>query len=155
MAEQPSAAIGTAIRAGTVLALANQAGFSSCEIRPIEKPALRFYRLRNSAYISFNVRPARRVQLTAIESNKSDKSRTDNDETEDDRACDDEWVFHTEAKYALSSAGCKACAFYLSVLSLSHPPATWIGIRLFAGRTHAAIDAMGAAIVAGRATCAR
>ena len=69
-------------------------------IRPIEKSALRFYRLRNSASISFNVRPARCVQLTAIESNKSDKSRTDNDETEDDRAYDDEWVFHTEANYA-------------------------------------------------------
>ena len=50
--------------------------------------------------MSFNVRPARCVQLTAIESNKSDKSRTDNDETEDDRAYDDEWVFHTEANYA-------------------------------------------------------
>ena len=56
--------------------------------------------LENSASISFNVRPARCVQLTAIESNKSDKSRTDNDETEDDRAYDDEWVFHTEANYA-------------------------------------------------------
>jgi hypothetical protein len=44
MAEQPSAAIGTAIRPGTVFALANQAGFSSRE-----NQLFRFYRLRNSA----------------------------------------------------------------------------------------------------------
>jgi hypothetical protein len=49
MAEQPSAAIGTAIRPGTVFALANQAGFSSREILPIENQLFRFYRLRNSA----------------------------------------------------------------------------------------------------------
>ena len=49
MAEQPSAAIGAAIRPATVLTLAKQAAFASCEILPIENQLFRFYRLRNRA----------------------------------------------------------------------------------------------------------
>jgi hypothetical protein len=49
---------------------------------------------------SFDVCPARCVQLTPTESNKSDKSRADNDETKNDYADDDEWVFHTKRNYA-------------------------------------------------------
>ncbi|MDQ3621750.1 MAG: hypothetical protein M3463_04575 [Verrucomicrobiota bacterium] len=49
MAEQPSAAIGTAIRPATVRKLASEAGFASCEILPTENQLFRFYRLRNAA----------------------------------------------------------------------------------------------------------
>jgi len=52
---------------------------------------------------SFDICPARGVQLAAVESNKPNKSRTNNDKTEDDRADDNEWVFHTETKYGLKS----------------------------------------------------
>jgi 2-polyprenyl-3-methyl-5-hydroxy-6-metoxy-1,4-benzoquinol methylase len=46
MSEQPSAAIGTAIRPATVRACATEAGFSQVEILPIEHELFRFYRLR-------------------------------------------------------------------------------------------------------------
>jgi 2-polyprenyl-3-methyl-5-hydroxy-6-metoxy-1,4-benzoquinol methylase len=45
MSEQPSAAIGTAIRPETVKKCASQAGFASCEILPIDNELFRFYRL--------------------------------------------------------------------------------------------------------------
>jgi 2-polyprenyl-3-methyl-5-hydroxy-6-metoxy-1,4-benzoquinol methylase len=45
MSQQPSAAIGTAIRPETVRACARQAGFARCEILPIENDLFRFYRL--------------------------------------------------------------------------------------------------------------
>jgi 2-polyprenyl-3-methyl-5-hydroxy-6-metoxy-1,4-benzoquinol methylase len=45
MSEQPSAAIGTAIRPETVKACARQAGFARCEVLPIENDLFRFYRL--------------------------------------------------------------------------------------------------------------
>jgi 2-polyprenyl-3-methyl-5-hydroxy-6-metoxy-1,4-benzoquinol methylase len=46
MSDQPSAAIGTAIRPRTVKTLSRRAGFSLCEILPIENDLFRFYRLR-------------------------------------------------------------------------------------------------------------
>ena len=46
MAEQPSAAIGTVIRAATVQALAMGAGFSRVEVVPIDGGFFRLYRLR-------------------------------------------------------------------------------------------------------------
>lgn len=46
MSEQPSAAIGTAIRPETVQACASEAGFAQVEILPIENELFRFYRLR-------------------------------------------------------------------------------------------------------------
>ena len=45
-AESPSAALGTALRSSTVLALAAEAGFASTEILPIENDFFRFYLLR-------------------------------------------------------------------------------------------------------------
>ena len=45
LAEQPSAAIGTVIRASTVERLAREAGFASTEILPIEHDIFRVYRL--------------------------------------------------------------------------------------------------------------
>lgn len=45
-AESPSAALGTALRASTVLSLAAEAGFSSAEVLPIENDFFRFYLLR-------------------------------------------------------------------------------------------------------------
>ncbi|HSJ01092.1 MAG TPA: class I SAM-dependent methyltransferase [Verrucomicrobium sp.] len=49
MADQPSAAIGTAIRPGMVRQLAHEAGFSSCETLPVENPLFRFYELKAAA----------------------------------------------------------------------------------------------------------
>jgi len=46
MAEQPSEAIGTAIRPETVQRCARDAGFDRCEVLAIDNPLLRFYRLR-------------------------------------------------------------------------------------------------------------
>lgn len=45
MSEQPSAAIGTAMRPDTVKACSRQAGFSRCEVLEIENDLFRFYRL--------------------------------------------------------------------------------------------------------------
>jgi 2-polyprenyl-3-methyl-5-hydroxy-6-metoxy-1,4-benzoquinol methylase len=45
MAEEPSAATGTAIRPETVQRFAAEAGFDRCEILPIENSLFRFYRL--------------------------------------------------------------------------------------------------------------
>jgi 2-polyprenyl-3-methyl-5-hydroxy-6-metoxy-1,4-benzoquinol methylase len=45
MAEQPSEAIGTAIRPDTVRRCARDAGFARCEVLPIDNPLFRFYRL--------------------------------------------------------------------------------------------------------------
>jgi 2-polyprenyl-3-methyl-5-hydroxy-6-metoxy-1,4-benzoquinol methylase len=45
MAEQPSAAIGTAIRPGTVAALARAAGFATCETVDVDGGFFRIYRL--------------------------------------------------------------------------------------------------------------
>ena len=45
MADQPSAAIGTVMRAGTFRRYASEAGFLSVEILPVEAPGKRFYRL--------------------------------------------------------------------------------------------------------------
>ncbi len=45
-AEFPSAALGTALRSGTVVALAAQAGYADTEILPIENDFFRFYLLR-------------------------------------------------------------------------------------------------------------
>ena len=45
LAEQPSAAIGTVIRSSTVERLADEAGFSSTDILPIEHDIFRVYRL--------------------------------------------------------------------------------------------------------------
>ena len=45
MAEQPSAALGTVLREGTVRALADDAGFASVEVLPVENDFFRFYRL--------------------------------------------------------------------------------------------------------------
>jgi hypothetical protein len=45
LAEQPSAAIGTVIRASTVERLAREAGFASTDILPIEHDNFRVYRL--------------------------------------------------------------------------------------------------------------
>jgi 2-polyprenyl-3-methyl-5-hydroxy-6-metoxy-1,4-benzoquinol methylase len=44
--EHPSAALGTALRADTVLALADQAGLSHAEILPIDNDFFRFYLMR-------------------------------------------------------------------------------------------------------------
>jgi hypothetical protein len=46
MAEQPSAALGTVLRAGTVRELAVAAGFADAEVLPVENELFRFYRLR-------------------------------------------------------------------------------------------------------------
>jgi SAM-dependent methyltransferase len=48
MAEQPSAALGTAIRPGTVKKLAAEAGYASCEVLDIENLLFRFYRLQSA-----------------------------------------------------------------------------------------------------------
>jgi 2-polyprenyl-3-methyl-5-hydroxy-6-metoxy-1,4-benzoquinol methylase len=45
MAEQPSEAIGTAIRPDTVRRCARDAGFARCEVLAIDNPLFRFYRL--------------------------------------------------------------------------------------------------------------
>ena len=45
LAEQPSAALGTVLREGTVRALAEEAGFASVEVLPVENDFFRFYRL--------------------------------------------------------------------------------------------------------------
>jgi 2-polyprenyl-3-methyl-5-hydroxy-6-metoxy-1,4-benzoquinol methylase len=45
MAEQPSEAIGTVIRADVVRGCAREAGFGGCEVLPIENLLFRFYRL--------------------------------------------------------------------------------------------------------------
>lgn len=49
MAEQPSAATGTAMRASTFREYAQEAGFSNVEVLPIENDFWRFYRLRHEA----------------------------------------------------------------------------------------------------------
>jgi 2-polyprenyl-3-methyl-5-hydroxy-6-metoxy-1,4-benzoquinol methylase len=46
MVEQPSEAIGTAIRPEVVQRCARDAGFARCEVLPIDNPLFRFYRLR-------------------------------------------------------------------------------------------------------------
>jgi 2-polyprenyl-3-methyl-5-hydroxy-6-metoxy-1,4-benzoquinol methylase len=46
MVEQPSEAIGTAIRPEIVQRCARDAGFARCEVLPIDNPLFRFYRLR-------------------------------------------------------------------------------------------------------------
>jgi 2-polyprenyl-3-methyl-5-hydroxy-6-metoxy-1,4-benzoquinol methylase len=46
MIEQPSEAIGTAIRPDIVQRCARDAGFARCEVLPIDNPLFRFYRLR-------------------------------------------------------------------------------------------------------------
>ena len=45
MSEQPSAAIGTAIRPDVVRTCARDAGFTTCEVLPIENDLFRFYLL--------------------------------------------------------------------------------------------------------------
>jgi 2-polyprenyl-3-methyl-5-hydroxy-6-metoxy-1,4-benzoquinol methylase len=45
MVEQPSEAIGTAIRPDTIRRCAREAGFARCEVLPIDNPLFRFYRL--------------------------------------------------------------------------------------------------------------
>ena len=45
MAEQPSAALGTAMRADTVRELAAQAGFGSVDVLPVDNDFFRLYRL--------------------------------------------------------------------------------------------------------------
>jgi hypothetical protein len=45
MAEQPSAALGTVLREGTLRQLAAEAGFTSVEVLPVANDFLRFYRL--------------------------------------------------------------------------------------------------------------
>ncbi|MEM9515949.1 MAG: class I SAM-dependent methyltransferase [Actinomycetota bacterium] len=47
MAEQPSAAIGTAIRPATVAELATEAGFARCEVVDVDGGFFRIYRLSN------------------------------------------------------------------------------------------------------------
>jgi 2-polyprenyl-3-methyl-5-hydroxy-6-metoxy-1,4-benzoquinol methylase len=47
MVEQPSEAIGTAIRPDTVRRCARDAGFTRCEVLEIDNPLFRFYRLRS------------------------------------------------------------------------------------------------------------
>jgi 2-polyprenyl-3-methyl-5-hydroxy-6-metoxy-1,4-benzoquinol methylase len=49
MAEQPSEAIGTAIRAATVRRCASDAGFARCEVLDVDNQLFRFYRLRAAA----------------------------------------------------------------------------------------------------------
>jgi 2-polyprenyl-3-methyl-5-hydroxy-6-metoxy-1,4-benzoquinol methylase len=44
-AEQPSAALGTVLRESTMRALAEEAGFASVEVLPVENDFFRFYRL--------------------------------------------------------------------------------------------------------------
>jgi 2-polyprenyl-3-methyl-5-hydroxy-6-metoxy-1,4-benzoquinol methylase len=46
MIEQPSEAIGTAIRPATVRRCASEAGFTRCEVLDIDNQLFRFYRLR-------------------------------------------------------------------------------------------------------------
>jgi SAM-dependent methyltransferase len=46
MTEQPSAALGTVLRAGTVQSLAAEAGYGEAEVLGIENDLFRFYRLR-------------------------------------------------------------------------------------------------------------
>lgn len=46
MGEQPSEAIGTAIRPDVVARCAREAGFGSCEVQPIDNDLFRFYLLR-------------------------------------------------------------------------------------------------------------
>jgi hypothetical protein len=46
MVEQPSEAIGTAIRPDIVRRCAAGAGLGRCEVLPIDNPLFRFYRLR-------------------------------------------------------------------------------------------------------------
>jgi hypothetical protein len=45
MAEQPSAALGTVMRAGTVRELAEDAGFACVDVLPVENDFFRLYRL--------------------------------------------------------------------------------------------------------------
>ena len=45
LAEQPSAALGTALRADTVRGLAHEAGFARVEVLPVENDFFRLYRL--------------------------------------------------------------------------------------------------------------
>jgi SAM-dependent methyltransferase len=45
LAEQPSAALGTALRANTVRELAAKAGFSRCDVLPVDNDFFRLYRL--------------------------------------------------------------------------------------------------------------
>jgi hypothetical protein len=45
LAEQPSAALGTVMRAGTVRELANRAGYARIEVLPVENDFFRLYRL--------------------------------------------------------------------------------------------------------------
>jgi len=45
LAEQPSAALGTVLRAGTLRALAREAGYAEVEVLPVENDFFRFYRL--------------------------------------------------------------------------------------------------------------
>jgi hypothetical protein len=45
MAEQPSAALGTALRAGTIRELAAEAGFRDVEVLDVENDFFRLYRL--------------------------------------------------------------------------------------------------------------
>jgi SAM-dependent methyltransferase len=45
LAEQPSAALGTAMRAGTVRELAHRAGFAAVDVLPVENDFFRLYRL--------------------------------------------------------------------------------------------------------------
>lgn len=49
MSEQPSAAIGTAIRPAVVQKLASDAGFTSCEVLSIQNELFRFYELKKAA----------------------------------------------------------------------------------------------------------
>jgi SAM-dependent methyltransferase len=46
MADQPSAATGTVMRAGTLEGYAHEAGFESTQVLPVEHPQFRLYRLR-------------------------------------------------------------------------------------------------------------
>jgi ubiquinone/menaquinone biosynthesis C-methylase UbiE len=45
MAEHPSQATGTVMRAGTMAAYATAAGYRACEVLPVDNPFWRFYRL--------------------------------------------------------------------------------------------------------------
>jgi hypothetical protein len=45
MAEQPSAALGTVMRADTVLALADEAGYARVDVLPVDNDFFRDYRL--------------------------------------------------------------------------------------------------------------
>ena len=47
--EPPSEALGTVLRADTVRRCAENAGFASCEVLPVEHPVFRVYRLREGA----------------------------------------------------------------------------------------------------------